>query len=229
MEEKWVNIHNYEGYYQLSCSGKVRSLDRYITDKRKTQFIKGKVLKPFNNGKGYMVVSLLKDGKRKNHYVHRLVAEHFIDDFVIDKVVNHKNFNKQDCKVENLNMMTQKENIIYSKERGRYVESNIKNAKNRHEKALKRVLEHSNDILQRYDNGESILIISKSLHLKERNVRDYIMSKRCIKIICIETGEMFDTIQEANKKYNVTTIKDAINGKQKTSAGLHWIRKIIKK
>lgn len=42
MEEIWKDIHNYEKYYQVSDSGKIRSLNRYVKDSRKTQFIKGK-------------------------------------------------------------------------------------------------------------------------------------------------------------------------------------------
>lgn len=225
MEEKWVNIHNYEGYYQLSCSGKVRSLDRYITDKRKTQFIKGKILKPFNNGNGYMVVSLLKDGTRKNRYTHRLVAEHFLDDFSSGKVVNHKNFNRQQCDVCNLEMMTQKENVEFSIKHKRYEKSYIENGIKHRKNALLKIRKNQKEILNRYDNGESIEFIAKVLHLKRENVRDFVKKRRFIKILCVETGEEFDTISEANRKYNVTTIKDAISGRQKTSAGYHWIKK----
>ena len=228
MEEIWKDIHNYEKYYQVSDSGKIRSLNRYVKDSRKTQFIKGKILKPFDNGKEYMMVSLLKDGKKKNHYVHRLVAEHFIDDFAFDKVVNHKNFNKEQCGIGNLEMMTQQENIKYSIVHNRYKNAHIQNGVERRKKSLLRVIHNQKTILDRYDNGESIDSISKSLHLKIENVRDFVGKKRREKIICVETGEQFDTIKDANDKYGVTTIGDAILGRQKTSAGYHWMKKKYK-
>lgn len=225
MEEIWKDIKGYENYYQISNLGRVKSLDRYVTDVKKTQFIKGKILKQFNNGNGYMVVSLLKGGTRKNCYTHRLVAEHFLDNFSFGKVVNHKNFNRQQCDVGNLEMMTQKENVEFSINHKRYEKSYIENGIKHRKNALLKIRKNQKEILNRYDDGESIEFIAKVLHLKRENVRDFVKKRRFIKILCVETGEEFDTISEANRKYNVTTIKDAISGRQKTSAGYHWIKK----
>lgn len=226
--EIWKNIEEYEGLYQISNLGKVRSLDRYVTDVNKTQFIKGKNLKAGDNGKGYLIVSLLKNGFRKNHYIHRLVAKHFLENYDSKKVVNHKDFNTKNNSVNNLEVVTQKENIKYSNANKRYDKAHINNAINHRKKALIKILDNEEKILEKYDNGESIISISKKMHLKAENVSNFIKNKRYEKIICIETGEQFDTIKQANDKYGVTTIGDTIAGRQKTSAGYHWIKKKYK-
>lgn len=102
--EEWKDIEDYEGLYQVSTTGKVRSLDRIVQDttKERVQHIKGRILKQTNNGNGYKLVFLSKNRKRKNKYVHRLVAEAFIDNPKQLREVNHKNLNKSDNSINNL-------------------------------------------------------------------------------------------------------------------------------
>lgn len=224
--EIWKDIPEYEGYYQISECGNIRTLDRYVTDEKKTQFIKGKVLKPFDNGKGYMVISLSKDGKRKNHYVHRLVAQSYLKDYSNELKVNHKDFNTKNNNYRNLEMITQKENIRYSIENGRYINANKERPLKNIRRGQKKILENEKNILKMYKSGVGIDKISQKLHLKYENVAKFIKNKMKWIILCVETNETFDTIEEANKKYNVTTISAAINSRQKTSAGYHWIKKL---
>ena len=81
--EIWKDIKNYEGLYQVSNLGNVRSLDRFVNDfnsiKKKKRFKKGKLLKIKQTGKLYLSAFLSKNNKLKKYFVHRLVAEHFID------------------------------------------------------------------------------------------------------------------------------------------------------
>ena len=100
------------GLYEVSNMGNVRSLDRIIKDttKDRTQKIKGRLLKPCDNGKGYKVVFLNKNRKRKNFYIHRLVSTHFIENPNNYKEINHKNLNKSDNSIFNLEWITQIEN-----------------------------------------------------------------------------------------------------------------------
>lgn len=109
-KEIWKDIKGFEGLYQISNKGNIRGFS----------FLKNKkpmVLKKSDNGKGYDIVQLHKGKTRKNFYVHRLVAEHFIKPIPAGYVVNHLDYNKKNNSVENLEIVTQKQNIEYSRHR----------------------------------------------------------------------------------------------------------------
>ena len=94
MEEIWKDIKGYEGSYQCSTYGRIRSLDRYVQEHTgKEQFRHGQIIIPrMNPSNGYYQFGLNKDGKRKIVYVHIIVANTFIDnpDPQNLKYVNHK-------------------------------------------------------------------------------------------------------------------------------------------
>ena len=113
MKEEWKQIKDYEGVYEVSNCGRVRSVDR-VCGKMPRGFdrnIKGKMMNPTDNGHGYMVVHLKKNGTRKIAYVHRLVAEAFIEKPDGCNVVDHIDYNRANNNVSNLQWCTQKENI----------------------------------------------------------------------------------------------------------------------
>ena len=111
--EVWKDIKGYEGVYQVSNYGNVRSLKKWDLNKR--AFIDAKTLiKPTDNGNGYDIIGLRIITKRKNFYVHRLVAEAFLDNPRNLKYVNHKDYNKKNNYVDNLEWCTQKENVAHS-------------------------------------------------------------------------------------------------------------------
>lgn len=113
--EEWRQIEGYEGYYEVSNLGRVRSVDRIITDKNGVKYKKnGHISSLINKDNGYMYISLNKNGKRKNHYVHRLVANAFIPNPQNKTCVNHKDYNRKNNSVDNLEWCTQEENINYS-------------------------------------------------------------------------------------------------------------------
>lgn len=116
INEVWKDIKGYEGIYQVSSMGKVRSINRIITyfnpiqNTYKRTFV-GKVLRAGLCKKtGYLKVNLLN----KTKSVHRLVAEAFIPNPEYKKDVNHKNGKKTDNCVENLEWATRSENIQHS-------------------------------------------------------------------------------------------------------------------
>lgn len=101
--ELWKDIKGYEGHYQISNSGEVKSL------KKNRQ----KILSNRVNAFGYHHVSLLKDGKTKEKLVHRLVAEHFLNE-TEKETVNHIDCNKINNHVDNLEWATRSEQMIHA-------------------------------------------------------------------------------------------------------------------
>lgn len=105
--EIWKPVVRYEGLYEVSSYGRVRSLDKITTDGRK---IKGKILKGKIDKGGYLLVTLCKDKKQTTYKVHRLVAEHFIPNPQNKPCIDHINTVRTDNRVENIRWATYKEN-----------------------------------------------------------------------------------------------------------------------
>lgn len=101
--ENWRDIEGYVGLYKVSNLGNVMSF------KGK----KPKLLKPFNNGKGYLQVCLRNNNKSKNFQIHRLVAQAFLQNPNNCPVINHKDENPLNNNVNNLEFCTQKYNLNY--------------------------------------------------------------------------------------------------------------------
>lgn len=118
-EEKWVDIHGYEGWYQVSNLGRVRSVDREIEQWSRyghsiIRKVKGRVIAQTDNGHGYLTVGLKKNQVGENHYVHRLVAEAFIENGDNLPEVNHIDYDKRNNSVENLEWVSRVSNIAHS-------------------------------------------------------------------------------------------------------------------
>ena len=148
MEEQWKDITGYEGIYQISNFGRVKSLARYTIQKH---YLEEKILNQHENKKidGYMVVDLYKNGKRKKFYVHRLVAQEFIGNILEGYEIDHKDINKKNNNVNNLKIVTHKENQnnILSIERERKSQTGKKMSKESIEKLSKKVSVYKNNEL----------------------------------------------------------------------------------
>ncbi|EHI69001.1 NUMOD4 domain-containing protein [Streptococcus ictaluri] len=109
--EEWRTVKGYEGVYEISNTGKIRSLDRLITcSDGRNVFYKGIELKYSLNKDGYCVVALCKNGTQKSAHIHRLVAEAFIKKNRQNLEVNHIDENKENNNAKNLEWVTRKEN-----------------------------------------------------------------------------------------------------------------------
>ena len=119
-EEVWKEVPGYDGKYFVSNHGRIKSMWRLknlYSDghvRKNVRVYKERLMTPTDNGNGYLIVSLKSDGKRLNRYIHRLVAELFVENPYNMPVVNHIDFNKKNNNVDNLEWCTQQQNIIHS-------------------------------------------------------------------------------------------------------------------
>lgn len=101
--EEWKDIIDYEGMYQVSSEGRVKSL----------KYGKERILKPASETGGYLQITLLKNGKSKHYRIHRLVANAFIPNIENKPEINHIDEDKTNNNVMNLEWSTREENCNY--------------------------------------------------------------------------------------------------------------------
>lgn len=111
MEEIWKDIPGYEGIYQVSNFGQVRSCERIRQNGRK---FKAHLKALCRQYKGYLRVQLTRNGKSRSWFVHRLVLETFMGPMPSGKVVNHKNGVRHDNHLSNLEYVTPHENSLHA-------------------------------------------------------------------------------------------------------------------
>lgn len=131
MIEIWKDVIGYEGFYQVSNLGRVRSLDRYVLNK----FVKGKILTPKTDKDGYLQICLYNNG-RKYYRIHRLVAQTFIPNHSNFPEINHKNEIKTDNRVENLEWCTTQYNSSYGSRAEKIIETRNKKELKKAEKPV---------------------------------------------------------------------------------------------
>lgn len=111
MEEIWMPVKGYEGLYEVSSFGRVKSLPKVVDLGRCVQHRKEKLLTPIPDGKGYLMVWLFSNCIKKMWKVHRLVAGTFLENPELKPQIDHINADKLDNRLCNLRWCTGKENF----------------------------------------------------------------------------------------------------------------------
>lgn len=192
MKEVWKDIKGYEGLYQISNLGRVKSVERVITCKNGMKHkVKEKIKKQILQNTGYYGVNLSKESKPDLKLIHRLIMEAFVPNPDNHPYVNHIDGDKTNNSLDNLEWCTPSQNNKHAWSTGlRKVTQNIR------------------------DNCSKIskLKTGKRLHSHDR------------KVLCITTGEIFDSPVDAENKYGIRNgyVGKVARGYQKTTKGMKF-------
>ena len=114
MSEVWKPVKGYEGSYEVSNLGNVRSLSRVVHRTTSDRFVRGQIMSKQLMPNGYESVTLRKNGRQRRLYVHRLVAEAFLPNEQSLREVNHRDENKSNNTLENLEWCSHSYNMKYA-------------------------------------------------------------------------------------------------------------------
>ena len=171
MTEIWEDIKGYEGLYQISNLGKIKSLDHVVKTSNKykatgSRMVKGKMLKCSFDKDGYLTISLSKNNIVKTKRIHKLVAETFIINLHNLPIINHKDENKQNNYVDNLEWCTHQYNTNYNN-------MPFKRAENRRKKVLQ--YDKNGNLIKKWN---SMTEASKHYNISRSNISLCCLRKR---------------------------------------------------
>lgn len=184
MEEQWRDIKGFEGFYEVSNLGRVKTKPRKILQHYKYNsrifIVKERILKQ-HNLKGYYAVSLWVNNKMYNKQVHRLVALTFIDNPNNYPVVNHKDGNKLNNRIDNLEWCTYSHNTneAYRLGLNNISEKHIEHMRNLGLKSGKKIaqIDLNGNVVKIYDSGRQA---SLELGISQGNISQCCNGKRNI-------------------------------------------------
>jgi len=111
--EQWKDIPDYEGYYQISNLGRVKSLEKTLIVSERKRFYKPLIKKSHISKRGYLEIGLCKNGSGFKNKIHRLIAISFIDNPRKHPQVNHIDSNRLNNKISNLEWVNNRENACH--------------------------------------------------------------------------------------------------------------------
>lgn len=173
MNEIWKDIKGYEGLYQVSNLGRVKSLSRiykhnYFGRETKYKKSKDKILN-VNKNQGYGHVILCKNGKCKQKLLHRILAKAFIPNIENKPNINHIDGNGLNNSLENLEWCTQKENVRHAiNHLG--AKDNYKTYRNRNEKMILQTIKETNEFVAVFNSAKDL---SNILNIPINTIRSY--------------------------------------------------------
>lgn len=127
--EQFVPVGGYEGLYEVSNYGRVKSCNRIVKSRaNSTRTVKERLLKPWSNERGYKLVDLCVDSTKQSHRVHRLVCQAFLINHEGKSQVNHIDGDKTNNSLDNLEWSTIDENIAHAFKLGLRCNKGVKNA-----------------------------------------------------------------------------------------------------
>lgn len=164
--EEWRDIEGYEGYYQISSHGRVKSLERIVerSDGR-SRTIKERVMKVVTGHRGYLCIRLRKQGKQKFRGVHRLVAEAFIPNPENKPTVDHKYDEKVNNYYQDLRWGTHQEQIDWARGEQGLMDNS---GENNHQAVLTN--DQAEEIIRLLQKGNAPRPISKQYDVNERAI-----------------------------------------------------------
>lgn len=176
MEEIWKDLKGYEEYYKISNFGflKRKARIRYDKVRKKKNFFKEEFVKLSDNGHGYMMVRLYPD--YKPYYIHRLIAINFLPNPLNKEQVNHKNGNKKDNNINNLEWVTPKENMIHSSKvlKTKYNLSGLNKSREKQKKKVC-VMDKDGNVINVFN---SIMEASKEMNISPSSICSCCKGKR---------------------------------------------------
>lgn len=171
-DEAWREVNGYDGIYEISNKGRIRSNPRKVWNYTKP----GRILKPYRKGNGYFQITLRGGTKYEKHaYIHRLVAEAFIPNPKNLPQVNHKDFDKANNCVENLEWVSAQENILHFTQSTRMERARSRKSRTLVNKSLQYIIENKEKVCNAYDKGFSIEETAKMCKVGRDRVRDILM------------------------------------------------------
>lgn len=219
INEIWKDVKDYEGLYQVSSLGRIKSLPKYVicgNGNMAERLIDEKILKQTTVTKcGYKKVSLTKDKKQRTYILHRLVADAFIPNPENKPQVNHKDGIKTNNNFENLEWVTPSENQIHALKLGLILPKRGKehylynNPTANHQYGKKGVLS---------PNYGKRGVLSASFG------KTGALASRSKIVIDMQTGIFYESAKEAARilNYQHSTLKSYLNGRLKNKTNLSY-------
>lgn len=201
----WKDIKGFEGFYQINENGEIKSLDRIVHFKYKDKFLKGAIKRQQIGTNGYKIVKLYKNDKKKYTFsVHKLVAETFLEKPSYAECINHKDGNKLNNNVNNLEYCTYSHNNKEAIRLGLRKLNYSKIVEEKHKSKIKVVMFDNENIIAIKDCSRDMANYLKEEYKIKSSVETI---ARSIRNVCKQNEIGFDKIDKSKRRKTVYGFK----------------------